>query len=561
MNIDRNALPNTIPACHARLQELAGELNAAHAVIETLQGENRALLEKVRDLAHRVFGRKSERSQDISADPETPGDPRGESPESAGDSITEEAIADDLEVGSVPNLGKSPKRNRGQQPGQPGHGRRRRPELPERVEYYDVPREQRRCSPCGADYVAAGTEEAEQVDWQVRVERVVIRRQRYRPGCTCPMAQPPTITAPSPPQLIPRGLLTVPFVVTMILMKYFWGMPLHRIVQMLAAQNCPLSPGTLVGVLRQVSPLLQPLYAAIQDRNRQEEQWHADETRWKVFADPAEKTGHNWWLWVFSGAVTTVFVLDPSRSSRVPREYLQLEKAPAGSLPRRLISDFYVVYRLLGEGILNAWCWAHIRRKFVEAGRSVPDLRSWSFTWVARIAELYHRYNQRKAARPDCQAWDRADQALRTWVAHLQDRWQKELRNPGFAPRALKVLRTVQRQWDGLTLFLDDPRIPLDNNAGERILRNPVTQRKNYYGSRAIWSGELAAQCWTIGATVAQNGINPPAFLTAYLTACAENGGQPLKADAWGRFLPWALSETDRAAWATRPSSTGSRSP
>ena len=97
----------------------------------------------------------------------------------------------------------------------------------------------------------------------------------------------------------------------------------------------------------------------------------------------------------------------------------------------------------------------------------------------------------------------------------------------------------------------------LDNNTVERVLRNPVTQRKNYYGSRAIWSGELAAQCWTIGATVAQNGINPLAFLTAYLTACAENGGQPLKADAWGRFLSWALSETDRAAWATRQSSTG----
>ncbi len=192
-------------------------------------------------------------------------------------------------------------------------------------------------------------------------------------------------------------------------------------------------------------------------------------------------------------------------------------------------------------------------------GRSVPDLGSWSLTWVVRIAELYHRYNRRQAAHPDAEAWPRADQALRAWVAQLKTHWQKELRNPALPSRAAKVLRTVQRQWDGLTRFMDDPRIPLDNNTGERKIWNPVTQRKNYYGSRAIWSGKLAAQCWTIGATAAQNGIDPQAWLTAYLSACAENGGQPLTADALARFLPWALSDTDRVAWAAPQSAVFDR--
>ena len=96
----------------------------------------------------------------------------------------------------------------------------------------------------------------------------------------------------------------------------------------------------------------------------------------------------------------------------------------------------------------------------------------------------------------------------------------------------------MERQWEGLTLFLDDPRIPLDNNVSERLLRTPVVGRKNYYGSRAQWSGELAAMCWTLWATAAQNGLNPAAYLTAYLTACADNGGQPLSAEALQRLLP-----------------------
>ena len=55
----------------------------------------------------------------------------------------------------------------------------------------------------------------------------------------------------------------------------------------------------------------------------------------------------------------------------------------------------------------------------------------------------------------------------------------------------------MQRQWDGLTLFLDFPEVPLDNNECERLLRTPVVGRKNFYGSGARWSGELAAMLWT----------------------------------------------------------------
>ncbi len=147
--------------------------------------------------------------------------------------------------------------------------------------------------------------------------------------------------APLAPTLIPRGLLTVPAIVTLVLMKFLWDLPIHRLVALLATQGCAISADTLVGVLKRLPPLLAPL----QERNRAEPRLHADESCWQVYAETAAKTGHQWLMWVFHGVVTTVFVLDPSRSARVPRTHLQLD-AETGSPRRRrwtLIPDNYVV--------------------------------------------------------------------------------------------------------------------------------------------------------------------------------------------------------------------------
>jgi transposase len=95
-----------------------------------------------------------------------------------------------------------------------------------------------------------------------------------------------------------------------------------------------------------------------------------------------------------------------------------------------------------------------------------------------------------------------------------------------------------------LTVFADHPQTPMDNNKAENSHRNPVTGRKNYYGSGTVWSAELAAMLFSTLQTVILWGINPRHWLHAFLTACAENGGQPL-ADLTP-FLPWAMGEARR---------------
>ena len=97
----------------------------------------------------------------------------------------------------------------------------------------------------------------------------------------------------------------------------------------------------------------------------------------------------------------------------------------------------------------------------------------------------------------------------------------------------------MARHWDRLTQFLQNPQLPLDNNAAERCLRTPVIGRKNFLGSRARWAGDLAAQVWTFTETARQHGLDPLAELTRYFETCAAAGGQPPPREARSAFHFW----------------------
>ena len=116
------------------------------------------------------------------------------------------------------------------------------------------------------------------------------------------------------------------------------------------------------------------------------------------------------------------------------------------------------------------------------------------------------------------------------------------------------ALQSMQKHWDGLNIFVDNPDVPMDNNESERRLRMPVVGRKNYYGSGSKWSGILSAMLFTVFQTLLINHINPKLFLQAYFDVCAENGGKaPENLD---EFLPWNLSDEKKAQWRYREDST-----
>ena len=267
---------------------------------------------------------------------------------------------------------------------------------------------QRCCAVCGKAFEFTGTEDSEQIDWRVKITRIVWRRRRYRRRCS--HTGPRTICAPPAARPVPKGLFTAGFLARLAYEKHVLGRPVHRIVQALAADGLDVAPGTLCGALKQVAPLIAPWAEAIAAHGRTAGHVHADETSWQVFEDIEDKDGHRWWLWVFVTDATTVFVMDPSRSAGVAAGQLGIDREQTTlEAGRRLVisSDFHKAYQSLAciDGVDPLWCFAHIRRYFLRAGAAHPEaLGDWCDAWTERIAVLYRAHHALAATTPGTDA-------------------------------------------------------------------------------------------------------------------------------------------------------------
>jgi transposase len=451
-----------------------------------------------------------------------------------------------------PQQQAAPKKKRGQQPNRPAPKRRDYSHLPAREKQVDVPDGQKVCACCGKPLADLGQSDAsEQIEIETIIYRRVIRRQRYRRTCEC-RDQPRTATAPLPPKLLPKSIYGTSLWIHLLLEKFHLQRPMHRTIEQLRLLGVSLAPGTIVDGLKRIEPLLTPVYDAIRTHHVQSTYFQADETRWKVFAEKAGKTGHLWWLWLFAGEDSVVYVLDPSRSHDVPESHFP------DDVQGVLMVDRYSAYKAMQqvkEGtLLLAFCWAHVRRDFVRVGKGYPELCAWALGWLSQIRELYRLNRQRLQHTIGTAEFATADATLRQYVAAMAARRDAELADDKLREPCRKVLVSLNEHWSGLTLFVDDPRIPLDNNYGERLIRNPAVGRKNYYGSGAEWAGRLAVMMFSIFATLVLWKINPRKWLSWYFDACALGGGKAPENPA--SFLPWNLSEERLADLRSSTSST-----
>lgn len=439
-----------------------------------------------------------------------------------------------------------PKRPRGQQPGQPGPPRRDHSHLPAIDEVIVLPAEQQRCSCCGLPFASfPGTEDSEVLEIDVQAYRRVVRRRRYRPTCGCG-AHPGIVTAPAADRVIPKSILGVSVWVELLLDKFLYYRPTYRLLQAWQTLGLDLSLGTVTGGLQALVPLFEPVYERLIEHNQQQPHWHADETRWLVFATVEGKTGHRWFLWVFHSQEAVGFVLDSGRAHDVPEEHL-------GSVEEGILSvDRYAAYKAMRQvkerKILLAFCWAHVRRDFLEAARSWPEEEEWALGWVGRIGALYQANEARLealASKPEELA--PKESHLRQQVQEMARKAQVELARADLHPVWEKVLTSLQEHWEGLTVFVEHPEVPMDNNAAERVERGPVVLRKNSRGSGAVWAGQLVAMLFSVFQTLCLWDINPRVWLTAYLQGCAQAGGSaPADVDA---FMPWRMTEAKRKEW------------
>ena len=128
---------------------------------------------------------------------------------------------------------------------------------------------------------------------------------------------------------------------------------------------------------------------------------------------------------------------------------------------------------------------------------------------------------------------------------------QAEMELAGLSARARegKALRSLLKHREGLNVFVDNPQVPMDNNAAERALREAVIGRRLSFGSDSEDGADFTATMYSVIGTLALNGIDVLRWLEAWLEACAENGRQP--PDDLSPWLPWTMSEERRREFMT----------
>lgn len=494
----------------AENRQLKAEIVRKDARIAELEGE-------VQQLKRRLFAPKSERA--------------ARSKSNRSNALVELELSPSVTV-----------RKRGRQPGQSAPQRRQHEHLPVVEEFIQPSPEQCVCSKCGAPRTPHGTEDCEQIEIEVRAYRKVIRRGRQRRTCSCE-DEALIVTAAPPNKVVAKGCLGNSVFVDVLLAKYQTHLPLQRWLLMWRERGLDISAATVCDGLHKIATLLQPIHTALLERTAGGSFAQADETRWLMFVDHEGKNSHTWWLWAFLSSDAIAFRLSPTRAHDVPEEHFSHEHELT------LLVDRYAAYKAMTQtklGLIKlAFCWSHVRRDFIEAYVSDKQCRLWASLWLKRIRTLYQLCRERdeQLQRSDHQAAVTTTTRLRECLSEMHSAAAESLRSRGLMSVCRPALESLLNHWEGLTRFVADSQIPLDNNRSERAQRGPAVSRKNYYGAASPWGGDLAARMFSIIATLDLHGLNSRAWLSWYLGDCRANSPP---ADI-ASYLPWNLTASRRA--------------
>lgn len=387
-----------------------------------------------------------------------------------------------------------------------GHGPREQQALDTMIEVYELADESRKCPLCEGEIVPLGEQFEDSEDIHVierRYFRRQLRRRKYR--CSCNAC---VITTPGPHRLIAGGRYSLEFTEQVAADKYLDNIPLERQVRRMARIGLEVTSQTLYDQLDALVGVLMPTYERLGQKVLEAKVLHADETRWPRLDG---KGLCNWTVWTRTTPDIAHFAILDSRSTSAA---WQLFRNYHGTI----VVDGYQVYESLAaesKSLDIANCWAHCLRKFRDLEEIFPAA---SAQILALIGKLYEVEQEVEGPFPG----NAEAQALR--LALRQERSQpilkdiKQWAETGVGlPRSDlgKAVRYMLKRWRALTRFLDDPQIPLDNNAAERSLRGLVIGRKVHYGSKSRRGTEVAAVLYTLFETAKLCGVNPERYLHA----------------------------------------------
>jgi transposase len=389
------------------------------------------------------------------------------------------------------------------------------------------------CPDCGGALRRIGEDVSEVLEYVPEHFKVV---RHVRPKLSCADCQR-IVQASAPSRPIARGLAGPGLLAHVLVAKYADHLPLYRQAQIYARQGIDLDRSTLADWVGDCSRLLAPLVDALGRYVMTVDKLHADDTPVPVL-EPGRGKTRTGRLWTYvrddrpSGGTdppAVLFRYSPDRKGEHARRHLQ-------SFTGVLQADAYAGFgELYVDGrILEAGCWAHVRRKFYdfhEGTRSPVAAEA-----LRRIGELYAIEEQVRGHSPAERARVRIERAgpllddLKCWLEAQLARVSKK-------SELAVAIRYALSRWTAMTRYRDDGRLEIDNNAAERALRAVALGRKNYLFAGSDAGGEYAAAMYSLIGTAKLNGIDPEAYLRTVLERIAEH---PINRIA--ELLPWALS-------------------
>ncbi len=391
-----------------------------------------------------------------------------------------------------------------------GHGPKPQPELPIVEQTHELPADEMTCSSCGGTLAEWEGQFEESQEVTVVERRFLVRKHlRKKYHCTCGAC---VKTAAAPERPIPGGRYSTEFAVEVAAQKYLDHLPLERQARIMKREGLAVDSQTLWDQVWALARLYEPTYKRIREHVLAQDVAHGDETPWYLL----KKGGRErWHAWAAACHDAVYFHIDRRRSADAADE---LWSGYAGWL----VVDGYQTYLSLAKrkppGALKlSYCWAHARRKFVEAE---PHYPAECKVALDLIRELY--LVEREAPDPMPLAGEERTQALELRARLRAERSAaivERLREWAAAQRALpesalfKAIRYMTDHWHGLTRFLHDPRLPLDNNLVEREIRSLAVGRKNFYGSKSERGLKAAAVLYTLIGTAKLQGAEPKAYL------------------------------------------------
>lgn len=401
--------------------------------------------------------------------------------------------------------------------------------------------------PCGCgEMVRIGEDRTERLDITPAQFQVIVT---IRPRYACPKGRAGVSQAPAPAHLIEGGLPTEALLAQVIVSKYSEHQPLYRQAQVFARHGVPLDRSTLADWVGRAAFHLAPIVDRMAELLKQSSKLFMDETTAPVL-DPGRgktKTGYLWALArderPFAGTAPpgVVFRYAPGRGGEHAEQMLI-------GFDGVLQVDGYAGYNRLervdrkgGSPLRLVYCWAHARREVIkatpEAGSPVAE------QILRRIAGLYAIEKEIRGTSPEerlAVRQHRAKPLVAALKAFVWAQRQRLSRNSHMG----KALGYLVNHWDGLSLYLEDGRVEMDNNPVENLIRPLTLSRKN-----SLFAGhDEGAQSWarlaSLIGTCKLNGVEPFAYMKATLEALAA-GHRNADIDA---LLPWNFGTLPAAA-------------